>query len=708
MLDNIGLFSYLISTICFTTLASLLLLQWKVKPLGPTLLLACVATAVWAGTIAFGTLAEYPPIFLMQLTELARNACWLYFLLQLLGIQGEGEPRRIHGYHWRPGFWFFTVIALAILVAPLAQDYLPPQLQPSYELNLVLWLSLAVLGMLLIEQLYRNATPGERWSLKYLCLSLGALFAYDFFMYAEALLLRKLDASLWQARGLVYAIVSPWLAVAMARNSSWRMNLHLSRDVVFHSVTLMGSGLYLIGMAAVGYFIKFLGGSWGGVLQLAFLAAAIALLISLLFSGKFRAILRVQLSKHFFSYQYDYREEWLKFTKALASLSEDVPEGIVSTMAPLVSSPAGLLWGRSDTGTFRLVANWETAVPNGAKDGLATLPAWLQETDWVIDLNELQSTPDLYDNLSVPEWIMSEDRFWLMIPLVFGEQVEGILLLKKSDVKTSINWEDRDLLKTAGRQAASHLAQYLASQALVEARQFEAFNRLSAYVIHDLKNILAQQSLIVSNAAKHRDNPAFIDDMIGTVENSVARMQRLMEQMRTGLRSAAAETVNLAPLLTKVVAARGNNDPKPQARLGSEVCIVHADSERLSTVFNHLIQNAQEATDPKGSVTVHMRLENDSIAVDIIDTGSGMDEDFIDTRLFKPFESTKGLTGMGIGVFESREYIRQIGGDIQVSSTLDEGSIFHVTLPLAAPDSDTETPPQNPSNAHSISNSEEL
>lgn len=682
MLSNIGLFSYLTSSVSFAVLTALLLLQWKVRPLGPTLVLACIATTIWAGSIAFGTLADYPPVYLMQLTELARNACWLYFLLQLLGIQGEGNPNYVHGFRWRAVFWLAISASFTLLSFPLLKNHLPLAYEPSYELNLSLWLSLAVLGMLLIEQLYRNATPGERWSLKYLCLSLGALFAYDFFMYAEALLLRKLDANLWQARGLVYAVVCPWLAVAMARNSSWRMNLHLSRQVVFHSVTLMGSGLYLLGMAAVGYFIKFLGGSWGGVLQLGFLAAAIALLFSLLFSGKFRAMLRVQLSKHFFSYHYDYREEWLKFTKALASLSEDVSEGIVRTMAPLVTSPCGLLWGRGEGDKFRLVANWETAIPSRAEEGLGAIPAWLQDTHWVIDLNELKSTPDLYDNLEVPEWIMGEERFWLVIPLIFGEQVQGVLILNKSDFKDDLNWEDRDLLKTAGRQAASHLAQHLASQALVEARQFEAFNRLSAYVIHDLKNILAQQSLIVSNAAKHRDNPAFIDDMIGTVENSVARMQRLMEQMRTGMRSAAAGTVNLTPLLTKVIASRNSSYPRPESIFDGSDSIVHADSERLSTVFNHLIQNAQEATDAQGSVIVQMGVESGIVRVNISDTGSGMDEDFLQTRLFKPFESTKGLTGMGIGVFESREYIRQIGGEIKATSTPGVGSVFHVTLPL--------------------------
>jgi len=366
-------------------------------------------------------------------------------------------------------------------------------------------------------------------------------------------------------------------------------------------------------------------------------------------------------------------------------------------MAALVSSPAGLLWAGDERQPMRLLAHWEMPPPQDAGESLGQLPAWLQEKDWVIDLNEWRQAPDRYDNLILPAWLRDDVSLWLIVPLVFRDRLEAILMLRKSALKQSINWEDRDLLKTAGRQAATHLAQHLASKALVEARQFDAFNRLSAYVVHDLKNILAQQSLILSNAAKHRNNPAFIDDMIATVENSVARMQRLMEQMRSGARSSADASVRVAPLLREVIKDRAAVRPVPRGLFATpggtgddgkerslDDCVVAADPERLATVFSHLIQNAQEATDPQGAVTACLRRERDRIIIDIKDTGRGMDAEFIRDRLFHPFESTKGLTGMGIGAFESRDYIRQLGGDISVESAPGKGSIFHVTIPLSA------------------------
>lgn len=711
---SIGLITYLTASVCMAALSALLAISKRTRIIGPSLLFACATSAVWASLVALSTVVDWLPPALIQSGELARETSWLFVLLQLLGLQSSGIAWSVGGWHWRRTFLGAVAIALVLItIGPFLPA--PPVNEPGvhYQLVLFLWLALALTGMVLIEQLYRNATQSARWSIKFLCLGLGALFAYDFFMYAEALLFRDLDVDLWLARGLINALVTPFLGVAIARNNNWPVNLQISRQVAFHTVTITGAGLYLLGMAAVGYAIRFWGGSWGEVLQMGFLGAAVALLIIVLFSDQVRANIRVFLSKHFFAYRYDYREEWLKFTQALANLSDNVAEGIIRIMAPLVTSNAGMLWASDNSQPMHLLARWELPPPP-AGSSLGQLPDWLRQKDWVIDLDEWRRAPALYEQLELPEWLQKDTTLWLIVPLIFRDQLQAVLILKRSSIKTSLNWEDRDLLKTAGRQAATHLAQYLASEALVEARQFDAFNRLSAYVVHDLKNILAQQSLIVSNAAKHRDNPAFIADMISTVENSVARMRRLMEQMRSGSRSAPINRVSLPTLLREVVAARASSKPIPQAEfqfedkfhdselttsstLPAKRCLVEADRDRLATVFNHLIQNAQEATSDQGRVCVRMDCSDGMVTVAIEDTGIGMTAEFIRDRLFRPFESTKGLTGMGIGVFESREYIRQLGGDISVDSTSGEGTIFYVTLPLQADESpDNDFVEENP------------
>jgi putative PEP-CTERM system histidine kinase len=457
----------------------------------------------------------------------------------------------------------------------------------------------------------------------------------------------------------------------------------LSRHAAFHTITLLAAGIYLIFMAVVGYFVRYMGGTWGGVLQISFLSASGLLLLVLLFSGQIRAKTRVWLSKNFFSYRYDYRLEWLRFTQTLAEGGDNTPAAVTRAMAQLCESPAGLLWCREESGRFVLVENQGTTAPQATVD-LVELAAWLERNEWIIDLAEWRHSADIYSDLVLPEALASLEHAWLIIPLMFGNRAEGILLLNYSDLHPELNWEDRDLLKLAGRQAASHLAQYRASRALVESRQFEAFNRLSAYVVHDLKNILAQQSLIVSNAARFRDNPAFVDDVIDTVSNSVERMTRLMEQMRSGMRGGNAGRLDLAALLCEAVSGRASFDPEPHLKIEDNGLSVKADREQLVNVFSHIVQNAQEATGKAGRVVVRLRRRAHQAEVLVEDDGIGMDEEFIKQRLFKPFDSTKGLTGMGIGAYESREFVRALGGDILVRSEPRAGTTFSILLPCAS------------------------
>lgn len=686
MLGNIGLFSYGVAALAYTLLSLVVLANWRERSLGWPLLVASIATALWAILSALSTLPDSPLYRIVHLAEIVRNAAWCFLLLRLISGWLHGKDTFLASGRWRPAFviGFLGIATLLVLPAlPFATGLTSNEFYKT--LSFSAWLAMSVLGLLLLEQLFRNSTESERWSIKHLCIGLGVLFVYDFFLYAEGLLFRELDLSMWQSRGAVTAVAAGFLAVAANRFDRERHSptILVSRHVAFHSVTLLAAGLYLVAMALVGYFIRYLGGSWGGVLQIVFLCAAALLLLALLFSGKIRAQLRVWLNKNFFSYKYDYRTEWLQFTQTLATGEDNIPQNIARAIANLTRSPAGLLWSRSETGRFDLEVNWEMPEPD-SDQGLAEMAQWLQQTQWVIDLEEWHASPDLYEGFQYPAFLDSVARAWLIIPLMLGDRLQGILLLRESAIQVDINWEDRDLLKVAGRQAASYLAQYQVNRALVEARQFEAFNRLSAYVIHDLKNILAQQSLIVSNAEKHKDNPAFIEDMIDTVQNSVERMTRLMEQMRSGERDSGMRKVALCDLLRAAIGQRERNEPRPVLAACDERVLVELDGEHLTTVFTHLLQNAQEATPRDGEVRVSLAIENEGQAVvEISDTGSGMDEDFLRNRLFKPFDSTKGLTGMGIGAFESREFVRSIGGDIRVTSTPGEGSVFRIVLPCA-------------------------
>lgn len=681
MLVQIGFYSYLVAAFGYLGLFLLLFFAPGNKKNSRHIRLAILASGIWALVIALSYQMGLS-YFTVASAEITRNGAWLWCLITIMQPLRRSSKAALFRIVSHPGL---LIGCFVLLSAPIMLPLLSPADAISQvDLPLIAWLIFALLGLMLVEQFYRNTHPDQRWAIKFFCLGLGALYVYDFFMYADGLLFKQLDSQLWSARGMINTLTLPLLAIAISRNPNWSVEMHLSRHVVFHTATLSSAGLYLIIMSLAGYGIRYYGGSWGTVLQITFLVGAGILLFILLFSAKIQASTRVFLSKHFFGYKYDYRDEWQKFTDQLSDTTLDIPERICSAICLLVQSKGGVIWGTNEQNKFQLIQAWNMPAPALTEAQLSAIGHYLSGSEWVIDIDEYRQSPDIYEALTLPDKVVDNTSAWLIVPLLFHTALIGFVLIRHSDIQPNINWEDRDLLKICGKQSAVLLAQYHANQALIQARQFEAFNRLSAYIVHDLKNILAQQSLIVANAEKHKHNPAFVEDVILTVRNSVNRMTRLMEQMRNGMRGSAPKPVELGSLLGRIAQHANQRHPRVTFFNHSSPCRIVADNEQLGNVFAHLIQNAQEATTETGWVKVSLYAfpSNQQARIDIEDCGCGMDEDFIRHRLFKPFDSTKGLAGMGIGVFESRELVRSLGGDIHVTSTPGKGSLFCVYLPL--------------------------
>jgi putative PEP-CTERM system histidine kinase len=314
---------------------------------------------------------------------------------------------------------------------------------------------------------------------------------------------------------------------------------------------------------------------------------------------------------------------------------------------------------------------------------LGALTEFFRSREWVVNLHEADSGRRTYDGAPLPSWVGELDDAWLIVPLLHEDSVQGFVVLSPPRARLTLNWEDLDLIKTAARQAAGYLAQYRAAKALSEARQFEGFNRLSAYVIHDLKNLIAQLSLVAKNARRHRDNPAFFEDAVTTIENAVAKMNRLMTQLRSAAAGGQAVLVDLRRVLREVVDERSDQRPVPSLDDGGGEVWVEAEVDRLVSVLGNVVQNAQDATPADGRVEVRLRGLPGQAIVEVRDTGVGMDEEFVRERLFQPFYSTKGLTGMGVGAYECRDFVQAAGGTVDVTSTPGTGTTFTVVLPRA-------------------------
>jgi putative PEP-CTERM system histidine kinase len=686
---SVGALSYLAGFVAHLILGILLFLVWRGNRRGRWLIFASGVTAAWCAVLGLQEEYRFLPSRFIWTIELARIYVWLAFLSQLLNKGSGTDADPSESWTIRHGLRLAVLAQLAYLwTAPWLENHYPGVFSPAYQLLGQVGLALA--GLVLIEQYFRNARTDLRWRIKFLCFALGGMFAYDFYLYSDALLFHRINQELWSARGAVAVLLTPLLGVAAARNPDWSVDLFVSRQVVFHSATLLGAGVYLLLMATAGYYIRIYGGEWGPVVQIVFLVGAFLLLTLLLFSGQMRARIRVFLAKHFFSYAYDYRREWLRIINTLsdARSSLSLEQRIIMALGDAVESPSGVLWMREPQGWFTQRASFgepDIDIPRiGGDDPALT---YMESKEWIINLDEMCTMPEAYEGLTPPGWLEPFRNAWLLAPLIREEgRLYGVLLLTKPRTAIRWDWEAIDFLKTSGRLAASYLALEDAGRALAEARQFEGFNRLSAFVIHDLKNLIAQLSLVVRNAERHSGNPEFMSDAIKTVDHSVGKMSRLMSQLKNFGSGQTISEIDLGSLLAEAIAARNCQAPAPEALKPFPAIKVDANRDRLGSALEHIIHNAQDAAGRQGWVRVRLRRADDGHAVvDIEDNGQGMDEEFIRTRLFKPFDTTKGLTGMGIGAYESREYIRALGGELSVRSEPGKGTLFSCIIPCAAP-----------------------
>jgi len=686
---------YAVAAAGYAVLATLLVVSWRAKRerarSGALLVGAAAASLAWSACTAAGFVGLRTGALLF---EVARDASWLVFIGFLLtrrpaSIKSgtNATAATIPFIRRMPVLAKVGAVAVVlVLLTEVARMAGLPFITASVYYGARVLLS--IIALMLVEQLYRGTAPDDRWSIKFFCLGVGAIFAYDLATYADAMLFRRIDFELWAARGFANLLTVPLIAVSAARNPQWSLDIAVSRRMVFQSTALLSAGSYLLIVSAAGYYIRYFGGTWGGVLQTTVIFAGLVGLALILVSGSLRARLKVFINKNFFSYRYDYREEWLRLTRELTEEERDDDFGAraIRAIAHLVEARGGGLWVRQDQPRYERLTQWEAPLLADTSEPVdGSLARFLRDREWVVNFDEYRAQVSTYGDLQLPGWLCDDDEAWLVVPLMLHDDLFGFVVLLTARTRITTNWEVNDLLKTAGRQVASTLAQLHAHRALIVARQFESFNRMSAFVVHDLKNLVAQLSLLLSNATRHRDNPEFQDDMIDTVDNAVDKMKKLLLQLRAGATPADEPApVDLQEVVLSALKSKAPMTPRPTILVDAPGIRTMAHRERLDRVVGHLLQNAAEATPANGKIEVRVRSEDQSAIIEVEDSGVGMSEDFIRTRLFKPFESTK-KNGMGIGIYESREYIRELGGHLDVESRETEGTRFSIALPLLRP-----------------------
>ncbi len=685
MVATLILWGHALAALLFGALA---LAEWRRPPEADHPRAAWVAasllTALWALSVAGVGAADSG-------TQVARSACSIGWLcVVMLTLRDAARIRTIMALAAVVGAVF--VIEAAVAAAQAAA--LPDPASRIVASTRALLTGMATVGALLLLSHGAQSAQAERsGGIRLTALALALFWAADLAQAMVAALAPDLSDGAAAMRGLVLLLVA--LALAAAGTDRGVGMLAVSRTVVLRLLILAALAAYAALTALVANGVAVLVGGEARAAQTAVIFAATAALLALVSTPWLRAWTRVTVSKHLFGHRYDYRVEWQRFTGTVGLAGADaapLATRIVKAVADLTDSPAGLL----------LVPDGEALVPaadwrwSGAEGRRVPPPLarHLAATGRIVALDELRATEAdaaVPEAEMLPDWLVADTAAWALVPLPHGGELIGAIVLARPPVDRALDWEDFDLLRVVGRQAASYLAEDRSHAALAEAQRFDEFNRRFAFLIHDIKNVASQLSLVARNAERHADNPDFRADMVTTLRETAERMTVLLTRLsgHDGGRAEALRPVDLARLAADLAAARRAQHPVVAEARGADgaVPLALAHPVRLEQALGHLIQNAIDASAADSPVTLAMRMEGaDSVAIEVRDRGRGMTAAFIRDELFRPFASSKPH-GFGLGAFEARQLVEAMGGRLTVESRPapdpDSGTLFRITLPAA-------------------------
>lgn len=626
------------------------------------------AQVFWGISTALSYGAENPSTLFSFLVEASRYFCWLATLGLLLsersGLQQWPTPTKL-------AFTFSAIACSTLFLLSLNHTISPRYLSGAYALT-------ALSLVILTEQALRNL--GDIRLIKIIGLSLICQFIFEAYLYGQIALGNALGVGIWQTRAAIMLAIALIASCAALLFSDHKNNIRLSvtRPVVFYASTaLIALGvLIILGMGSV--YVQTLNGFIGSYLFSLVTVLALLSLIALMISKRLKANAEVFISKHFFNLKYDYREQWFKTiqtTSGLAPGDDAYYDNILRFVCQTFKSSSGALW-IADGNVLRLGATRQfESLPYQVSSNEVFVEQML-EHGWSF-APQGQFGEVARNNESLPEWAMKEN-IWLLAPMVCQKKLIGMIAISQPPQSPNVTFEDRDLMSNVTDQIASQILLHLQEEVISSNKQMETYNRLSAFIMHDLNNVIAQLALITRNAERHKNNPAFIDDMVKTVGNSVNRMLDLVQKFKPQ-HSEVREPLSALALCQSLIQECSDKQPLPLLDSQHDFKI-SADPNKMRLAIKNLIRNAQEATQSDGRVTLNLECDPEAREgrLLITDTGEGMSAEFISNELFKPFSTTKIDNGVGIGAHLTRSYLEHLGAQLQVESEVGAGTTFIV------------------------------
>ncbi|BCR05262.1 histidine kinase [Desulfuromonas versatilis] len=607
--------------------------------------------------------------------------CFLLFSLSF------AREQAIRGFSWfsrvlLAGALSFPVFAA---LAPVERVFYSPDfaeermlfLGPSgyfFYVGLMFYLAVALFHL---ERTLVALPRAVAWRIKLEIVGAGTVFGVLLLYYSQALLYRSLDMNLVPARSLLLALGVGMMGYSRLRRGE-ASAVRVSRDVAYRSLVVAAVGIYLVGLGLLGEGMRYLEFSaQRSVFVLVAVLAALAVLLVML-SERYRRKVKVFLHKHFYRAKFDYRKEWLRFTERLSSARSivELQQAILGAYCETFAVQGALLFLADPEGErFEAVAGSQMGLPTRRFAGEGAFARHLADKDWVFNVADEHSA-----ELADIEYFCREQGIELAVPLLFEKQLEGIVFLgQRINPGETLTYEDYDLMKVLAHQATSSLLSLHLSAQLSTAQEMAAMGKVSAFVMHDLKNLVSSLALVVDNAKSYLDDPEFQEDMLETLDGTVKKMKDLIARLKNmeGKSSLQLFPEDLLKTARDGIRLAGGDG----IELSGEPVLTLIDAVEIQKVVLNLVVNAREACG--GEVPVRVAVGSNGMGfVRVSDQGSGMSEEFIRTRLFRPFQTTK-KKGFGIGLYQCRQVVEAHGGRIEVESREGEGAVFTVWVPLA-------------------------
>ncbi len=558
-----------------------------------------------------------------------------------------------------PGRWHLPTHTLGMPLNSLGQ------------IAVALQLGLLLIVLLQLENIYRSAHEAVRWQLKYLLVGIGFVAAMRVYLATLAILYAMIDVNVGPQLAVATIIGGSMLGFAVVRHRLLSVDVFISRYVIYNSITLLAVSSYLLILGLLVYGARMLGGQPSVVTISAGVFVALAVLVIALLSDTLRWKVRHFVDRNFYKNRHDYQVVWQKVTRSIAR--EHSLEALMRALDRIIRSTLG--------------ANYvKVLIEEGQGRGYRSLSTGETEPLARQPLGELESD-------SHPAWGTDHRRVVVFrkvgdtalihyLPLRVGDEQIGWLGIGPRKSGSPYHMEDLALATAIGAQAGVAIRNLQLGTDLAETREQAALHQLSTFFIHDMKNTTNSLGLLAQNIHKNRTNPEFWDDAESSLRAAVSQMNELSARLRS-LREhqpAPARPIDLADLLTEWSRRwQENGDSTVEVRVAGPLPCA-ADATDLDSVFTNLVNNAAEA----GARLIQLsgELRGREVYVEVEDDGCGMAPDFIEQKLFKPFASTK-QQGMGIGLFQARRIVQQLGGHLTVISSPNVGTKFTVRLPVS-------------------------